>query len=74
VEELYATDTVPTLKEFSKISYGGDIIYIPRSAHGGVGWMYRKVFASPKGKEAKVQMIVLKEQGRIGVSSVGPWE
>ena len=69
----YAKDIVGTLKGFPKMAEGGRADPVD-DGKGTAGWVFKKVFTAANGDEAKVQFIVLKEQGRIGVGYVGFWK
>lgn len=73
LKEHYANDTVPVLKRFPIMSKSGDVFYVD-DRKGTTGWTYRENFASTDGKKVKIQFVVLKEQGVIGISSVGLWK
>ncbi|MDD2763926.1 MAG: hypothetical protein PHE83_08150 [Opitutaceae bacterium] len=73
LREHYAKDTVPVLKRFPKMSKSGSVFYVD-DGRGTTGWTYREDFTSQDGKKAKIQFVVLKEQGVIGIGSVGLWK
>ncbi|MBI5820715.1 MAG: ankyrin repeat domain-containing protein [Verrucomicrobia bacterium] len=73
LKEHYAKDTMPALKMFPKMSDGGNVDYI-NDGKDATGWLFKKTFTSPEGKTVKLQFTVLKEQGKIGVSSFDLWE
>ncbi len=73
LKEHYAKDTVPVLKRFPKMSKSGSVFYVD-DGKGTTGWTYWEDFTSLEGKKAKIQFVVLKEQGVIGIGSVGLWK
>ena len=73
LKQHYANDVVTTLKAFPKMTAGGRADPVD-DGKGTAGWVFKKVFAGANGDEAKMQFIVLKEQGRIGVGYVGSWK
>lgn len=73
LKEHYAKDAIIALKKYPKMLAGGRVDYLGEE-NGSAGWLYRKVFVSPAGKEVKFQFVVLKEQGVIGVGSFGLWK
>lgn len=73
LKELYAKDTAPVLKMFPEMSYGGNFDYV-NDVKDATGWVFKKTFTSAEGKTVKLQFTVLKEQGKIAVSSFGVWK
>lgn len=73
LKQHYVNDVVTTLKAFPKMTGGGRADPVD-DGKGTAGWVFKKVFSGVNGEEAKVQFIVLKEQGRIGVGYVGSWK
>lgn len=73
LKDHYAKDIVGTLKGFPKMAEGGRTDPVD-DGKGTAGWVFKRVFTAANGEEAKVQFIVLKEQGRIGVGYVGFWK
>lgn len=68
----YMKDTIPALKACKSISEGGDIIHVNKSETGtGSGWVYRKVCTYGENDTVTIQFIILNENGRIALTSVG---
>jgi hypothetical protein len=72
LKEHYANDTIPALRLFPTVLDGGEVRYI-NEGNGTTGWAFKRVFASSDGRQARFQLIVLKEKGEIRVSSFGVW-
>ncbi|MGH9411823.1 MAG: ankyrin repeat domain-containing protein [Vicinamibacterales bacterium] len=69
----YATDTMLGLQAFPTIAPGSRAAFA-RDENSAPCWVYQMVFVSPKGEDAKIQFIVVKEAGVIGVGSIDLWQ
>lgn len=68
----YKKDTIPVLKACVKISEGGDIVHIDQSqAETGSGWVYHKVCTYGENETVDIRFVILKENGRIALTSFG---
>ncbi len=68
----YTKDTIPALKACVKISEGGDIVHIDESqTKTGSGWVYHKTCTFGKDETVGIQFVILKENGRIALTSFG---
>ena len=69
---LYRNEYVILFTTYPQKSAGGDVINV-HDAAGNEGWVFKKVFSAADGRQAKVQVAVLREQGNIYVSAVTLW-
>ncbi|MCV6627546.1 MAG: hypothetical protein OIF38_15720 [Cellvibrionaceae bacterium] len=68
----YQKDTIPVLKACTEISYGGNNIHVGGEQFGtGAGWVFEKSCLVKDGKDLSLRFIVLKENGRIALTSFG---
>ena len=69
---LYKQDTIPVLKLCNSISEGGDVIHVnEKQSPTGPGWVFRKTCYYGDDKSIMLQFVVLKENGRIALTSFG---
>lgn len=73
LRQLYLADTIPAIQLFPRMLNSGRVHYVD-DRKGTTGWAYKQDFMSAAGKKAKIQFVVLREQGEICVSSVGLWK
>ncbi|MDT8382779.1 MAG: hypothetical protein RRB22_00030 [Gammaproteobacteria bacterium] len=70
--KLYKQDTIPVLNLCDSISEGGDVIHVnEKQSPTGPGWVFRKVYYYGEGKSIMLKFVVLKENGRIAVTTFG---
>lgn len=70
---LYTKDTISLFQIFSKMSEGGNNEYVKDEA-GSEGWIFKKTFTNVDGQTAPIYIVVLKENGKLYVTSIGLWQ
>jgi len=73
LRSLYTRDTIPLFQIFSQMSEGGTNEYAKDEA-GNEGWVFKKTFTNAEGQTAPIYLAVLKEGGKLYVSSIGLWK
>ncbi len=72
LKKHYQKDTIPALKSCKKISESGDVVHINKSqGKTGEGWVYYKTCTYDENKTVGIRFVILKENGRIALTSFG---
>ena len=71
--DMYKSQYVVLFNRFPKMSAGGDVDNV-HDASGNEGWVFKKVFSAEDGRQAKVAIVTLREQGTIYVSAIDLWK
>ena len=73
LSKMYQNDISPSLLRCEHLTDGGDVVHVTKRSSGtGSGWIFIKGCTNPKYAMNKVKFVLLRENGRIVVSYVGP--
>lgn len=72
IEQLYRQDISRALQKCGALSQGGENVHISAARSGtGSGWSFTKSCTNPELTNVRLRFVVLREQSRIVVTSVG---
>lgn len=73
LKTYFTKEAIPAISACKSISKGGDTIHVKKEQMGtGSGWVFRKTCRYGENKSIRFQFIILKENGRIVLTSFAP--